>query len=163
MEIGRKSLYIIAGVVCGLIIWLLLDLAITTDKERITRKMDALFGAAAEGDAEGMITTVSPDYEFDDLTWHDWNGIVQGYFKVFGATKVNVLGKSINVEGKLAVLDISVYARSTGPLRHSGRSRWRLSWRKQKDEWMITRIKLRSLSGRQVDGLPQEVLRLRAQ
>ncbi len=161
MVIRKRLLYILAAAVCVFVIWLLVDLVITSDKERIVRKTDALFAAVAEGDADGLMATVSPYYEFDGLTWSDWNDIVQGYFKLFGPTKVSVLRKKINVQGKLAAMDISIYARTTGKWRQSARSSWSLSWRKQEDEWQITKIKLISMNGRQMEGLPPDIRRLR--
>ncbi len=160
MNISRKLIYAVAVVALAAVVLILLELLITTDEERILARLDALVAAGEAGDTQAVMELIAPEYDHAGLTREGWNSIAEGYFTFYGPTEVKVLSKEVRVEGKLAVLDIAIFTRSSGTMGFSCRSRWVLSWRKQNDEWWIRQIEPRSFEGQPVDGLPEEIRRL---
>jgi len=137
----KRKWLVAAGAALGLVLcWVLADLLVVTDRERIVRILTGLADAAAEGNTGAVMQHLSRDYRAEGVDYDGMQALVQAYFTMYGPTYVRYLQRDdINITGQRAAADVAVLARSDPGRRcyAAGRSEWRLLFRKYGEEWRV--------------------------
>ena len=112
-EIRIRTLAIAAAVIIvPLMVWLVLDLAIETEGEKIERVLDDMAAATEAKDPAGMVQYIAQDYEHQGLTRADLQALAKAYFEDFGDTSCRIASREINITGSLAIANVVVMVRS---------------------------------------------------
>lgn len=138
--LNRRRL-VAAGAALGLVLcWVLADLLVVTDRERIVRILDGLAEAARTADTRAVMQHLSRDYRAEDMNYDGMQALVHAYFTTYGPTDIRYLQRDdISITGQRAAADVVVLARSDPGRRccAGGRSEWRLLFRKYGEEWRV--------------------------
>lgn len=144
---------IVAVAVGAVLVYLLFDLLIVTDLERLERTIADLRKAVEAADAERCISFVSPDYQYEGETREQLLEIGRQLFKATGPLEIKEINrKKPRITGATAVYDSKMLVTFTRPsndmLYATGKalSEWRLSFRKEGDRWLVYQVELLSVN-----------------
>ncbi|MEW6354901.1 MAG: nuclear transport factor 2 family protein [Planctomycetota bacterium] len=145
------KLKIAAIVAAAILIYLLAEFLIVTDRERLETTINDLHRVVEKADADKAIAFIAPDYHFQDKSRDELLEFGQRMFKLTGPMKIKILEEKLNVNGSLAVYESSILAALSNPggdVPYAGGqvpSQWRLSFKKEGDKWLIYQVEPISL------------------
>jgi len=142
---------IAAIVAAAVLIYVLGDFLIVSDRERLQATVDDLHYVVEKADANKAMAFIAPDYHFQNKSRDDMLAIGQRMFKLTGPMKIKVIEETFSINGSLAVYESTILATLSNPggdLPYAGAqvpSQWRLSFKKDNGEWLIYQVEPISL------------------
>lgn len=138
-----KSVFIVAAsLVLPVLLWVVLDLAIETDRERINSILDRMTAALEAQDTDKLLEPVAPDYLHMGLSRGDLRALAESYFRQFSHTRFNISESRVNVSGDRAVANVRAFWRAEGPPSAPSRSgtEWQMTLANRRGEWEVTGV-----------------------
>ena len=155
MVVTRQQAYVALGILGAVIIALLLDRLIVTDRDRIVRVIRDMCGAAGKADVDGLLAHLSQDYYDETMTPPELRKVAESFFARHGPVRVTVRGTAMSLSGRIALAEVTLFARAEDSDRGtlSGQSVWEMEFRKEADgAWRVTRIAPIQIERRGVSG-----------
>jgi ketosteroid isomerase-like protein len=146
---ARIALAILGAVVLAL----LLNRFVVTDKKRIERTVQEMADAAAKGDVDLLFSHISADYRDETLSRTELKSLATDFLGRFNHVNLKIQRISVNVSDTLARAEviISGSAESGGYRMPTGTSEWAAEFRKEADgAWRVTSITPERMGGADV-------------
>lgn len=147
----RAVMFFLLG---GVALWLLLDWAIVTDKERIERAVRAMRDAAASADAAALFEHVSPAYYDERLSAAQLRLLADDFFRASGPMTIRIRKLAVEISGETAVAEVSMlaYGADDNSSNATGTAAFLLDFRKEGRRWLVTQIVPLRVNGQEIDG-----------
>jgi hypothetical protein len=155
MNVAFRELRIGLVILGAVILALLLNWLIVTDKRRIERTLQAMADATGKGDVDLLFSHISADYRDDNFSRKDLKAMATDFLGRVVGVKPKIRGMTVNVSDTLARVEMRV----SGTLENGdqqvpmGNSEWAVELRKEPGGiWRVTSIAPVRFWGRQVTG-----------
>jgi hypothetical protein len=148
---ARTALAILGAVVVAL----LLNRLVVTDKKRVERTVQEMADAAAKGDIDLLFSHISADYRDETMSRTELKSLATTFLGRFERVNPKIQRISVNVSGTLARVEVSISgsAESGGYRMPLGTSDWAVKFRKEADRvWRVTSIAPARMEGADVSG-----------
>ena len=153
MNITLRQTWIALAILGAVVLALLLNRLIVTDKKRIERTVQEMADAVAKGDIDLLFSHISEDYRNDTQSRTELRSLVTAALGRFEHVNPKIQRVPVNISGMLAHVEISVSGsvESGGARMPMGTSEWVAEFRKEADQaWRVTSITPVRVEGRDV-------------
>jgi len=116
---------------------------IDTDREKIVRAVKQTHAALRTGDVEGALRQLTPDFNQEGIRRSDLQALIERTLRKFGRpqTRITTLNLTLEPDQASCILDLAGgFPESRGFRSAYGRSRWRVSLRQARGDWLITEV-----------------------
>jgi hypothetical protein len=155
MNVTLRQAQIALAILGAVVVALLLNRIIVTDKKRIERTVQQMADAAAKGDVELLFSHVSADYQDEIHSRTELKSMVAAFLGHSKLVNPKIQRLTVNISGTLAHVEVSVSgAVEIGGYRvPTGVSEWSAEFRKEADRaWRVTSIAPIRIEGKEVSG-----------
>ena len=156
IALTRKRLIALLIALSAPLAVLLLDAVIVTEEERIHRTVMGIASAVESGDAEALVSHLSPAFAEGNFRREDLRDLAQRFFNTFGRVDLRGLKANQNHSGSDALIAVSVGAIAGTERRYTlvGSSQWLVRLRKEADgEWRVIGLTPRQIGNRPVGSM----------
>jgi hypothetical protein len=153
MNASSSQLRIALGILGAVVLGLLLNRLVVTDKKRIERTVHEMADAAAKGDLDLLFSHISADYHDDSLSRTGLKSLATTYMDRYESADPRIQWITVIVEGSMAHVQLGVSGGNTrgGYPAWYGTSEWSAEFRKESDRaWRMTSLKPARMYGREV-------------
>jgi ketosteroid isomerase-like protein len=152
MDVSRNQVRIALTIFGAVVLAMLLNRYIVTDKKRIERTMQDMADAAAKRDVDLLFSHVSADFGAEAMTRTHLRSLAEKLLSGDSPAKPRIQWMSVNVSGAQARVQLSV---SDGATREyagwSGATEWAAEFRKEADgAWRVTSLMPVRIFGREI-------------
>jgi ketosteroid isomerase-like protein len=155
MNVTLRQARIALAILGAVVLALLLNRLILTDKKRIERTVRDMADAVAKGDIDLLFSHISADYQDEAHSRAELESWVAAQLSRFGRVTPKIRRMTVTVSGTLARVEVSVSAgvETEGYGAMTVNSDWAADFRKESDgAWRVTSITPVRIEGREVSG-----------
>jgi len=146
----RAAIVLVLG--GAVVLALVADRAIVTERERIDATIEGLRASLSTGRVEAVFRYISREYDDEELSREGLRGVVLTAFERYGPIHARVTESWLKRAGDVAGATLVVFAESQRT-EFSGYSEWSLTLRKEEDGmWRVTRAKPVRIGRKDVSG-----------
>ncbi|MGO8702226.1 MAG: hypothetical protein ACLQVA_00295 [Candidatus Brocadiia bacterium] len=154
MTISWNQVRITLAILGAMVLAMLLNRYLVTDKKRVERTVQDMAEAARKGDVDLLFSHVSADYDSQDMSRAQIRALAEKYLESYGAANTKIQWMTVNVSGVFARAQVSISASTRRDFpAWSGTTEWAVEFRKESDgAWRVTSIMPGRIFGREVTG-----------
>jgi len=155
MNVTLGQVRIALGILGAVVLAVLLNRFIVTDKKRVERTVQEMADAAAKGDIDLLFSHISADYRDDTQTRAELQSRATAYLGRYVRVNPKIQWLTVNVVGSLAHVEVGISgsAVTEGRPVEMGTTEWAVEFRKEPDRaWRVTSITPMRMFGREVSG-----------
>ncbi|MBX3395715.1 MAG: hypothetical protein KF841_10140 [Phycisphaerae bacterium] len=156
MESARAKRRAIPMTLAGTAVLFLVQMLVTTDRERIIEQMDAFVASIIREDSVDAGVRISPNYQSEGVGRDEFVASLADWFDLIDIRDPRFTQRTVRVEGDAAIMTLGGAA-TVSVRKEIGATHfavWRIEWRRENSVWKITRIQPVS-----VDMIPVSSLR----
>lgn len=140
MEITKRHLVTAGTLLAVIIVAVVVDRWVVTGKERVVRQVELMAEACGDGNAQALLSHVSPDYNDGTFNKLALNTMALTFFKLHGPVDAKPRHTVVVMNNDHATADVTIFTRS-----HSGQiygtSQWTMDFEKNADgEWKMVSL-----------------------
>ena len=155
MNVSLRQVRVALVILGAVVVAVLLNRFIMTDKKRIERTVQQMAVAVSKGDVDALFTHISADYHDETLSRTALKSMATAVFAKFDHVNPKIQRITVNVSGTLAHVEVSVSGsvESGGYQFPTGASDWAAEFRKEVGgTWRVTTIAPLRIGGNEVSG-----------